>query len=124
MKKESLNASVHYNDWLGQIALDNAHKSLYDHFGNKINNEHILGFNVYIHTNHEKIGISIYTGSVSRDQETGKRTDKKHPKVKEYKTELTIQEFLKLFKRINIKVFEDLEARKDTKLTVIEEVNI
>lgn len=121
MNEEYLTASVQYNDWQGTIALDNDHKDLHDYFRDKINNETILGFDVNIHNVDNTVGISIYTGSVSIDQKTGKRTDQKHIEVKKYKTELTIQDFFRLFKRINIKSFVDL---KDTKLIIIDEVNI
>lgn len=126
MKKESLIASVQYNDWLGTIALDDAHRSIQSHFNKKINNENILGIKAYIDSGLDanEIRLTIYTGLVSRDKETGKRTDRRHPKVKAYKTTLTTEEFFRLFKRVDIKVFEDIEARKDTKVTIIEEIEV
>lgn len=126
MQKESLHASVQYNDWLGTVALDDAHTSIQSHFNNKINSENILGINAYIQSDLDpnEIRLTIYTGLVNRELKTGKRTDRKHPKVKAYKTTLTTQEFFRLFKRIDIKIFEDIEARKDTKLTVTEEIEI
>lgn len=125
-EKKSLIASTQYNDWQGTIALDDAHKSIQSYFNNKINNENILGIEAYIMSDLEPIEVRlvIYTGNVKRDTTTGKRTDKRHPKVKAYKTNLTPEEFFKLFKRINIKTFEDIEARKDTKLSIVEEIEI
>ena len=125
-QKESLIASTQYNDWSGTIALDDAHRSIQSYFKETINNENILGINAYIMSELSPIEIRlvIYTGTVERDAKTGKRTDKKHPKVKAYKTNMTPEEFFKLFKRINIKTFEDIEARKDTKITIVEEIEI
>lgn len=79
---------------------------------------------VAIHLLPIEIRVTIFTGLVERDSETGKRTDRKHPEVKAYKTTLTPVDFFRLFKRINIKTFEDLELRKDTKLSIIEEIEI
>lgn len=128
MKKEkkSLIASTQYNDWQGTIALDDAHRSIQSHFNNKINNENILGVEAYIMSDLSptEIRLTIYTGLVKRDNQTGKRIDRKHPEVKAYKTTLKPDEFFKLFKRINIKIFEDIEARKDTKISVVEEVEV
>lgn len=125
-EKESVFASTQYNDWQGTIALDDAHNSIQSHFRNKINNEHIIGIEAYVMSDllPIEIRVTIYTGLVERDSETGKRTDRKHPEVKAYKTTLTPVDFFKLFKRINIKIFEDLELRKDTKLSIIEEIEI
>ena len=126
MQKESLDASVQYNDWKGTIALDDAHKSIESYFKDKINNEHILGIKAYIQSDLDpnEIRLTIYTGSVERDSKTGKRTDRKHPKVTAYKTTLSSAEFFRLFKRIELKTFEDIEARKDTKIEIIKEIEL
>ncbi|MBQ0112374.1 MAG: hypothetical protein KBT03_04510 [Bacteroidales bacterium] len=58
---------------------------------------------------------------VERD-EKGKRTNKKFPEVKAYTKEISLVEFLKLFKRINIKFFEDLENTKN--IRVIETIKM
>lgn len=125
-EKKSLIASTQYNDWQGTIALDDAHKSIQSYFNHKINDENILGIEAYIMSDLAPIEIRlvIYTGLVQRDKKTGKRTDRKHPEVKAYKTNVTPDEFFKLFKRINIKTFENIEARQDTKLTIIKEIAI
>src|SRR5699024_8416757 len=105
---------------------DDAHKSIQSYFNHKINDENILGIEAYIMSDLAPIEIRlvIYTGLVQRDKKTGKRTDRKHPEVKAYKTNVTPDEFFKLFKRINIKTFENIEARQDTKLTIIKEIAI
>lgn len=121
---ESLIANTQYNDWKGTISLDDAHKDIASHFKEWIGDEHILGYTADFFTEFDEITVllKIFTGNVERDEQ-GQRIDKKYPKVKVYKKEIPIAEFCRLFKRIELKAFEDLGS-KSMKLKVIEEIQM
>lgn len=121
---ESLIASRQYNDWQGTISLDDAHKDIASHFRQWIGDENILGYTADFFTEFDEITVllRIFTGSVDRDN-NGQRVDKKFPLIKVYKKEISITEFCRLFKRIELKAFEDLGS-KSMKLKIIEEIQM
>ena len=114
---QSTIASTKYNDWKGSISLDNEHKDIAAYFKEWIGDQHILGVKADIDPEYDEVTVdlTIYTGMVDRD-EKGKRIDRKFPEVKAYTKEISLAEFLKLFKRINIKFFEDLDNTKNIKI--------
>ncbi|MFW1811871.1 hypothetical protein ACG9HX_11085 [Acinetobacter ursingii] len=122
--KESLITSTQYNDWKGTISLDDSYNDIAKHFERWIGDEHILGYKAYFFTEFEDITVqlSIFTGCVDRNDK-GQRIDKKFPEVKVYKKEISIAEFCRLFKRIELKAFEDLGS-KSMKLKIIEEIQM
>jgi hypothetical protein len=110
MKKETekFKASTHYNDWLGTTALDNTDiKEIHHKFQDVIGDEHILGIKASIIENRHaessiEINVTIYTGKIELDK-NNKRLDKKFPILKEYKKDMPLEEFVILFKRIELK---------------------
>lgn len=121
---ETLIASTKYNDRQGTIALDDAHTDIERYFAKDLNGEHILGFKADFNTEFTEITVdlTIYTGSLERDN-NGNRVDRKYPEVKAYKKEISVEEFSRLFKRLQIKTFDNLGSSK-TKIKIIEEINI
>lgn len=105
---EKFEASTQYNDWLGTIALDNTDiKGIYTEFEDVINDEHIYGVDAYLltdrsHGQNMEVSVTVYTGEIELD-ESGNKLSKKFPILKKYRKEMPIEEFAKLFKRIELK---------------------
>lgn len=105
---EKFEANTQYNDWLGTIALDNTDiKGIYTEFEDVINDEHIYGVDAYLltdrsHGQNMEVSVTVYTGEIELD-ESGNKLSKKFPILKEYRKEMPIEEFAKLFKRIELK---------------------
>lgn len=118
MKKE---ATTQYNEWLGTIALDNTNKqNLQDFFNKKINHEKIIGIEIEMNSTE---GIEVKTAGlylkIYTEIDNKNKRDKEQPSVKLYKTLLGIEDFFKLFKRINICFFS-----KDKEIVIVQEENI
>lgn len=106
MKTEtkSFKASTHYNDWHGTIAANNQDiKNIDQYFKDVVNGEHIVGLEASIHY-FPKISVTVYTTNQPLFNKDGSMKSKKHPILKEYKKEIPIEDFIKLFKEINLKI--------------------
>lgn len=97
MSIESLNASTQYNDWQGQIALDDQDfDGIREHLKNNLNsNDIVIGIDTFFHgeslNRNEEIEIKVY---VTNETLEGK--------YRAIKFRMKLEDFFKLFKRINI----------------------
>ena len=97
MSTETLNAGTQYNDWKGQIALDDQDfKGITEYLKNKLNNKDVvIGIDTFFHgeslSRREKIEVKAY---ITNEELEGK--------YKAIKFEIELEDFFKLFKRINI----------------------
>lgn len=114
MSTETLNAGTQYNDWKGQIALDDQDfKGIREYLKNKLSNKDVvIGIDTFFHgeslSRREKIEVKAY---ITNEELEGK--------YKAIKFEIELENFFKLFKRINMtasrknqlegKVFEVIE---------------
>ena len=122
MKAETrkFQASTHYNDWHGTISADDMDiNNIHQFFKNIINDEHIIGVEAHIHYFPE-VSVTIYTTNESLFNEDGNMKTKRYPVLKEYKKDMPIEEFLKLFKQLNFK-FSPKNQLKTGKIKVIKE---
>lgn len=105
---KTFQASTQYNDWIGTSALDSADiKGISNKFKDLIGNEHIVGVKVYMRTDTDPkkpivATVKVYTGQVELD-EFGNTRDGAIPELKEYEKDMPIEEFARLFKRIELK---------------------
>lgn len=119
MKTETkkFQASTHYNDWYGTISADDMDvKNIHQYFKNIINDEHIIGVEASIYYFPE-VSVTIYTTNESLFNEDGSMKSKKYPVLKEYKKDMPIEAFLKLFKQFNFK-FSPKNQLKTRKIKV------
>lgn len=95
MSIESLNASTQYNDWQGDIALDDMDfTGIRNYLDKKLQNKDvIIGIDTYFHGDHLDKNITV-KAYVTNEELEGK--------YKVIKFEIKIEEFFKLFKRINL----------------------
>lgn len=97
MTSKNLNAQTQYNDWLGEIALDDQDfKGIREHLKNKLQDRDIIiGIDTYFLgeflDKNEKIEVKAYV----TNKDLGE-------KVREVKFEIDLEMFFKLFKRIHI----------------------
>ncbi len=122
MKAETrkFQASTHYNDWHGTISADDMDiNNIHQYFRNIINNEDIIGVEAHIHYFPE-VSVTIYTTNESLFNKDGSMKTKRYPVLKEYKKDMAIEEFLKLFKQLNFK-FSPKNQLKTGKIKVIKE---
>lgn len=97
MSTENLNAGTQYNDWQGQIALDDQDfNGIREHLKNNLSNKDIvIGIDTFFHgeslNRNDKIEVKVY---VTNEELEGK--------YKAIKFEIKLEDFFKLFKRINI----------------------
>jgi len=107
-RTETFKASTQYNDWIGSAALDDADiKEIYSKFEEQIKDERILGIEFYMISDPDPekdlfINLSILVGHIERN-EFNVRTSKEFPRLKRYTTDIGLDEFARLFKRISIK---------------------
>lgn len=106
-RTEKFEANVQYNDWIGTTALDDADMSgIRQMFKGIVNGEHLLGVDAYCTPSMDpkrpiEVYVTVYTGLVELDK-FGDRASKAYPIVKEYKKEMSLEEFSRLFKRIRL----------------------
>ena len=120
MKTETrkFQANTHYNDWHGTISADDMNvNNIHQYFKNIINDEHIIGVEASIHYLPE-VSVTIYTANESLFNKDGSMKSKKYPVLKEYKKDMPIEAFLKLFKQFNFK-FSPKNQLKTGKIKVI-----
>ena len=121
MKTETKNfkASTHHNDWHGTISADNMDiKNIHQYFESIINDDEcIIGVEAYVYYFPE-ISVTIYTTNESLFNEDGSMKTKRYPVLKEYKKDMPIEGFLKLFKQLNFK-FSPKNQLKTGKIKVI-----
>ena len=67
-----------------------------------------------------EVSVTIYTTNESLFNEDGNMKTKRYPVLKEYKKDMPIEEFLKLFKQLNFK-FLPKNQLKTGKIKVIKE---
>lgn len=97
MSTENLVAGTQYNDWQGQIALDDQDfKGIREYLKNNLNNKDVvIGIDTFFHgeslNRNEKIEVKAYITS-----------EELEGKYKAIKFEIELKDFFKLFKRINI----------------------
>jgi hypothetical protein len=97
MSTETLNAGTQYNDWQGQIALDDQDfKGIREYLENNLDsNDKVIGIDTFFHgeslNRNEEIEVKIYVTN-----------EKLEGKYRAIKFEIKLEEFFKLFKRINI----------------------
>lgn len=125
-KTEQFKASTQYNDWTGSAALDDADiKGIYSKFENQIKDERILGVEFYMISDPDLnkelfINLSILVGHIEKN-EFNIRTSKEFPRLKRYTTDIGLDEFARLFKRISIK-FSDKNTLGQSKIKITDEI--
>ena len=95
MSLESLNASTQYNDWQGEIALDDMDfNGIRNYLNEKLQNKDvIIGIDTYFHGNHLDKNITVKTYITNEELEE---------KYKVIKFDIGLEEFFRLFKRVSL----------------------
>lgn len=126
-KTEKFEASTQYNDWFGSVALDDADiKGIYSKFEKHIKDERILGVEFHMISDPDPnkdlfINLSILVGHIEKN-EFNKRKSKEFPRLERYTTDIELDEFARLFKRVSLK-FSNKNTLGQSKIKITNEID-